>query len=94
MKLEGLLTEQSFLERLFITNPGIIVTPYYDKTGRVGAQVIPNEGDPYYVDPYYDDPMTTNRHNDESIPVLIGESLLGEKNKWSVFCSIIFPRGS
>ncbi len=65
-EVQDTLVEQSILERLFLKNPGIIVSPYYDQTGRMGVKVVPNEGDPYYVDPYYDDPMTTNRHSDES----------------------------
>jgi hypothetical protein len=65
-EVEELLFEQSILESLFIFNPGIIVTPYYDQFGRAGAKITPSEGDPYYVDPHYDDPMQTNRHSDEA----------------------------
>jgi hypothetical protein len=65
-EVHEMLIEQNILERLFITNPGIIVTPYYDEFGRAGAKIIPNEGEPYYVDPHYDDPMQTNRHSDEA----------------------------
>lgn len=65
-EIEELLIEQRILESLFVKKPGIIVTPYYDQFGRVGARIIPERGDPYYVDPHYDDPMQTNRHSDEA----------------------------
>ncbi len=64
--VQDILIEQSILESLFVKKPGIIVSPYYDQFGRVGAKVIPDKGEPYYVDPHYDDPMQTNRHSDEA----------------------------
>lgn len=65
-EVEDILIEQSILEGILLRKPGIIVTPYYDEFGRVGAKVIPSDGEPYYVDPHYDDPMQTNRHSDEA----------------------------
>lgn len=65
-QINRILAEQTFWENLFLNQPGIIVTPYYDEFGRWGAKVVSDGSRPYYVDPYYEDAMTTNRHSDEA----------------------------